>query len=165
MLLYNIKKFCLNTGFESLKLENMKRSQLHILTILFFSLLIFTACSKKDREPTLIVTVQGLNGTPLEGATVHVWPTEDIAIDTTNDGTPIPRGDRDEAMDKTGVTDALGEITFVFPFSAVLDVDVIYTLATSDSTSSILEGHKVVKIEVIEQKEEENIFNELVYVE
>jgi len=138
LLLYNIKKFCLKTGFESLKLENMKRSQLHILTILFFSLLIFTACSKKDREPTLIVTVQGLNGTPLEGATVHVWPTEDIAIDTANDGTPIPRGDRDEAMDKTGVTDALGEITFVFPFSAVLDVDVIYTQTCGNTYKALI---------------------------
>ena len=143
----------------------MKRTHLHTLTILFASLLIFTACGKKDREPTLIVTVQDLGGTPVEGATVHVWPTDNIAIDTMTDGTPIPRGDRDETMDKTGVTDALGETTFVFPFSAVLDVDVTYTLATSGTTSSLLEGHKVVKIEVIEQKEEENIFNELVYVE
>lgn len=158
MLVYNIKKFCLTTGFESLKLENMKHSQLHTLTILFVSLLIFTACSKKDREPTLIVTVKNNSGTPVEGATVHIWPSDDNTIDSTSSGVP------DKTMDKTGATNALGEITFVFPFSAVLDIDVTYTL-TSDTTTSLLEGHKVVKIEVIEQKEEENIFNETVIVE
>lgn len=137
----------------------MKRSQFHTLTIIFVSLLVFTACSKKDRNPILIVNVQNSGGVSLEGAKVHVWPTDKLEIDSTSSGVP------DIRMDQTGYTDAAGEIVFNFPASAVLDIDVTYTLATSDTTSSLLEGHKVVKIEVIEQKEEESIFNELVYVE
>tara|TARA_B100000809_G_scaffold191405_1_gene190065 strand:- start:1816 stop:2229 length:414 start_codon:yes stop_codon:yes gene_type:complete len=137
----------------------MKRSQFHTLTIIFVSLLVFTACSKKDRNPILIVTIQDVSGTPVEGAKVHVWPTDDLPDDSLSSGVP------DIRMDQTGLTDAAGEIVFNFPASAVLDIDVTYTLATSDSTTIDLEGHKVVKIETIEQKEEENIFTELVYIE
>lgn len=137
----------------------MKFTRLRSVTILLLSLLVSTACSKKDREPTLIVTVKNMNSIPLEGATVHAWPTDKNEGDSTNSGDP------NTDMDQEGLTDANGEVVFNFPFSAVLDLDVTYTLATSDTTSSLLEGHKVVKIETIEQKEEENIFNETVFVE
>jgi len=137
----------------------MKLKQFNTLTILLVSLLVFTACSKKDRDPQLIVTVTDVNGIPIEGATVHVWPTDKIPADPTNSGVP------NEDMNKVVVSDAKGEAEFYFYFSAVLDIDVTYTLATSDSTTSELEGHKVVKIETIEQKDEENFFYETVIVE
>lgn len=136
----------------------MKRTHFHTLAILFVSLLVFTACSKKDRDPILIVNVQDVNGTPLEGAVVHAWPTDRLELDSTTSNVP------DTIMDQKGLTDARGEITFNFPASAVLDLDVTYTLVT-DTGSQFLEGHKLVKIETIKQKEEENIFNETVYVE
>ena len=137
----------------------MKHPQLYTLSILFASLLVFTACSKKDRDPTLIVTVKDLSSTPIAGATVHAWPTNDIS-----DSTGTGSGVIDIRMDQTGQTDASGDILFNFPASAILDIDVTYNLATTDSTSSSLEGHKVVKIEVIKQKEEENLFNETIYI-
>jgi hypothetical protein len=137
----------------------MKRIQLHILTILFISLTVFTSCSKKERDPQLIVTVTDADGVPLKGATVHVWPTDQLVID------PTSSGEYNELMDKTEFTDGNGEAAFYFYFSAVLDVDVEYTLATSDTTSSLLEGHKVVKIETIEQKDANNFFYETVIAE
>ncbi|MDG1477111.1 MAG: hypothetical protein P8Q14_08195 [Vicingaceae bacterium] len=136
----------------------MKHTQSYILIILFASFLVFTACSKKDRDPILIVSVKDVSGTPLEGATVRAWPTDQLEIDSTSSGVV------DSIMDQKGITDALGEITFNFPASAVLDLDVAYSLAT-DTTPVLLEGHKVVKIEVIRQKDEENVFNETVYLE
>lgn len=136
----------------------MKHTQSHILTLLFASLLVFSACSKKDRNPILIVNVQDVNGESLEGAKVHAWPTDRLEVDSTTSNVP------DSIMDQTGYTDARGEITFNFPSSAVLDLDVTY-LQTTDSGSVVLEGHKVVKIESIRQKDEENVFNETVYVE
>jgi len=137
----------------------MKHIQLHTLTILFVSLLALTACSKKDRNPELIVTVTNVDGIPLAGASVHAWPTDKLPADSTNSGIPY------EHMNQVVVTDANGEAAFYFLYSAVLDLDVTYTLATSDSTSSLLEGHKVVKIETIEQKEEKNYFYETVIVQ
>jgi len=134
----------------------MKRIQLHILVILFISLTVFTSCSKKERDPQLIVTVTDADGVPLKGAAVHVWPTDRLVVD------PSSSGDYNELMDKTEFTDGNGEANFYFYFSAVLDIDVEYTLATSDTTSSLLEGHKVVKIETIEQKDADNFFYETV---
>ncbi len=139
----------------------MKHTRFHTVTILFLSLLVFTACSKKDRDPQLIVNVQDVNGIPVKGANVHVWPTDQNNDDNTNTGS----GDPDIRMDQKGLTDTLGDIVFNFPFSAVLDVDVTYTLATSETTSVLLTGHKVVKVETLEQKEEENIFYETIYIE
>ena len=137
----------------------MKRTQFHTIAILFVSLLVFTACSKKDRDPILIVNVQDVSGTPLEGAQVHAWPTDRLEVDSTTSNVP------DTIMDQKGFTNAQGTITFNFPASAVLDLDVTYLSVTSDTTSIILEGHKVVKIESIRQKDEDNVFNETVYVE
>jgi len=134
----------------------MKHTQFHTLTILIVSLFVFTACSKKDREPTLIVTVKDANSVPLQGAYVHVWPTDDVNSDSINDGSGVSN----ERMDRRGLTDSKGEIELEFPASAVLDVDVNYVLGTDT-----LKGHKVVKIEVIRQKDEENIFSEVVFVE
>ena len=136
----------------------MKLKQFQTVPFLFAIMLIFLACSKKDRNPKLIVNVQDVNGTPLKGAVVHAWPTDRLENDSTNSGIP------DERMDQQGATDAQGNITFNFPFSAVLDLDVTYQLMTG-STPVLLTGHRVVKIETIEQKEEENVFNETVYVD
>lgn len=136
----------------------MKRKQFHTIAILLVSLLVITACSKKDREPTLVVNVQNAAGVSLEGATVHAWPTNRLSIDSTASGIPDP------SMDQTAITNVSGEVIFEFPASAVLDLDVTYTL-TTDTTPVELIGHRVVKIEVIEQKEEKNLFNEIVVVE
>ncbi len=128
----------------------MKLKHIPILAILFVTLLAFTACSKKDREPTLIVIVKDSNSELIEGAQVHVWPTDQLTVDSTSSGVV------DSSMNKYSYTDAFGKATFCFPASAVLDVDVTYKQ---------LKGHKVVKIETVRQKDEENIFEETVYIE
>ena len=106
----------------------MKHTQFQILTIIFASLLVFTSCSKKDRDPILIVNVQNASGEPLEGAQVHAWPTDRLEADSTTSNVV------DTIMDQKGFTDARGEITFNFPASAVLDLDVTYLLTTDTNT-------------------------------
>jgi hypothetical protein len=136
----------------------MKLKQIQTLTILFVSLLVFTACSKKDRDPQLVVTVTDASGTPLAGASVHVWPTDKLKDDSTNSGV------LNEHMNQVVVSEANGEADFYFHFSAVLDVDVTYIYTTDSATIDTLEGHKVVKIETIKQKDVENFFYETVVV-
>ncbi|MGB0881488.1 MAG: hypothetical protein ACPGSO_00945 [Vicingaceae bacterium] len=142
----------------------MKLKYIPFLTVLFAALLTFSACSKKDRSPTLKITVQDSNKNLLQGASIRVWPTDEVPYDTTATGELIPNGGYNKEYTKEGTTDVNGEAVFSFPASAVLDVDVTYSLAT-DSTPVLLEGHKVVKIETVRQKEEENIFEETVVVE
>src|SRR3972149_928374 len=96
----------------------MKHKHLFSFGVLVISLILLVACSKKDRGPRLIVHVQEVDGTPAAGAIVHAWPGPDAG----QPGSVI----NDELMDQTTSSDAAGEATFDFKFSAVLDVDVIY---------------------------------------
>lgn len=139
----------------------MTRKIIYTASILLVSTLVFTACSNKDRSPRLVVHVQDINKTALANAIVRVWPTN--ASDSNASNVPNPE------VDKTHSTDANGDATFEYEFSAVLDVDVEFLKSSLDTGSNLiidtLEGHKVVKIEVIRQKGEENVFNETITVE
>jgi hypothetical protein len=139
----------------------MKHKYLYSFGVLLFSLMLFVACSKEDREPSLVIHVQETDGTAAPGAMVHVWPGPDAG----NPGSII----NEAYMDQEGTTDASGNVTFTFPFSAVLDVDVIYYKEYLDTllapVTDTLIGHRVVKIETVRQRSEENIFNETVEVQ
>ncbi len=122
--------------------------------------ILFAAC-KKERTPTLIVHVQEKNGRPASaGAIVHAWYGQ-------NAGQPGSVLNEPE-MDQTLPTDILGDVTFNFKYSAVLDVDVIYYKEYLDSllnpVTDTLYGHRVVKIESVRQKSTENIYRETVEV-
>ncbi len=138
----------------------MKHKHLFSFGVLVVSLILLVACSKKDRGPRLIVHVQEVDGTPAAGASVHAWPGPDAG----QPGSVI----NDELMDQTTSTDAAGEATFDFKFSAVLDVDVVYYKNYLDSLLNpvvdTLYGHKVVKIEEVRQKSSENNYRETVEV-
>lgn len=137
----------------------MKRSHLFLLG--FIAILGFISCSK-ERPPSLIINVQEEDGTPAGGAIVHAWPGDDPQAGT---GSGIAN---DSEYDQTLEADASGEVTFEFPNSAVLDVDVVYFKTTVDSslneTIDTLRGSRIVKIEAVRQRSKENTYRETVEV-
>jgi len=139
----------------------MKRNYLYSIGILLVVALFIGACSKKERGPRLIIHVQEKDGTIAPGASVHAWPGPDAG----QSGSVI----NDEMMDQTTTSDGAGNATFDFKFSAVLDVDVVYYKNYLDTllnpVTDTLYGHKVVKIESVRQRSEENDYNEIVEVQ
>ncbi|HRN42615.1 MAG: hypothetical protein KF732_03230 [Flavobacteriales bacterium] len=146
------------------------------LVLLLFVGVIAFSCAK-ERSPSLHITVLDENGIPAAGATVHAWPS--------NDATKMGSTVNEAEMDKTGTTDAAGYVKFDFKFSAVLDVDVVYyrtnqtivydTVWNAIDTTIIdqinsmivtstdsLSAHKVVKIESVRQRSEDNDYRETI---
>lgn len=120
---------------------------------------VFAFSCAKERSPSLHITVYDEKGAPASGATVHAWPGDNALGGTVNEA----------EMDKTGTTDAAGLVSFDFKFSAVLDVDVVYyrtsQVLINDTLYNVtdsLSGHKVVKIESVRQRSEDNDYNETV---
>ena len=123
---------------------------------------VFAFSCAKERSPSLHITVIDEKGVPASGAIVHAWPGDNALGGTVNEA----------EMDKTGTTDAAGYVKFDFKFSAVLDVDVVYYRSTQqlDTAGNIytvtdsLSGHKVVKIESVRQRSEDNDYKENLYL-
>ena len=138
----------------------MKRKYIYTIATLLVVAITIGACSKKERSPRLIVHVQEADGTAAVGATVHAWPGQ-------NAGQPGSVID-DDVVDQTLRTDAAGDATFEFEFSVVLDVDVVYYKNYLDTllnpVTDTLSGHRVVKIESVRQKSEENNYYETVII-
>ena len=139
----------------------MSRNYTYVIGLLFVVALTFAACSKKDRDPKLIIHVMEQDGTPANQAFVHVWPGPDAG----QPGSTI----NDELMDQNGYTDPEGNLTFNFWQSAVLDVDVVYYKNYYDTLLNLVTdtmyGHRVVKIESVRQTSDDNIFYENVEVQ
>ena len=120
-----------------------------------------TSC-KKERSPRLIIHVQEENGFPASGARVRAW----YGNNAGNAGSVL----NDVQMDQTLLTNAVGDVTFDFEFSAVLDIDVTYykngldTMTPPNEIVDTMYGHRVVKIETVRQKSKTNNFNETVEV-
>jgi hypothetical protein len=139
----------------------MKRN-FNFKIVLFLTFVIGAFACAKERNPTLNITVVDESGIPASGAIVHAWPSDEADDNVVNE----------EEMDKTGITDVSGQVSFDFKFSAVLDVDVKYYKITQveDGMGGIitqtdsLSGHKVVKIESVRQRSKDNDFNEIVEV-
>ncbi|PCJ27226.1 MAG: hypothetical protein COA97_04480 [Flavobacteriales bacterium] len=141
----------------------MKRNYLYTVGVLLTIIVTIGACSKKDRDPKLIIHVQETDGIAADGARVHVWPGPNAGQSGT--GSNIID---DELMDQVGITDAAGNVSFNFRYSAVLDVDVIYYKTYLDTLlnpiTDTLYGNRVVKIESLRQSDETNEYNETVEV-
>lgn len=139
----------------------MKNLTTFRLVLLMFVGVIAFSCAK-ERSPSLHITVIDENGIPASGAIVHAWPG--------NDATQMGSTVNEAEMDKTGTTDAAGYVKFDFKFSAVLDVDVVYfrenqsldSLGNLVITTDSLSAHKVVKIESVRQRSEENDYRETI---
>lgn len=142
----------------------MKHKSIYTIAAFLIVALTFNACSKEEVSPTLVVHVQEKNGKASSGATVRAWPGR-------NAGQPGSIID-EASVDKSGTTDAAGDVTFEFDASVVLDLDVTYYKDMMDTTSlgadttwiDTLTGHKVVKLEAIRQKSDENTTTEIVEV-
>jgi|TARA_B110001469_G_C9541127_1_gene268705 hypothetical protein len=142
----------------------MKRKSIYTIAALLTIAFTIGACSKEERSPTLVVHVQEKDGTASPAASVRAWPGQ-------NAGQPgsIINEDR---VDQLGITNAAGDVTFEFDASVVLDLDVTFykdiidtTMLGTDTTwVDTLTGHKVVKLEAIRQKSEENTTTEMVEV-
>lgn len=150
----------MNFNFSVMKLLNKINVALAIGAIALLA-----ACAK-DRSPRLNVTVVDDNGVLAPGAIVHAWPSDNAD----EGGVTV----NEEEMDQTKTTDAVGQVSFDFKYSAVLDVDVVYYreelmydsiqgefVTVTDSLS----GHKVVKVEVKRQRSEDNNYSETIIVE
>ena len=138
----------------------MKRNHIYTIGVLLVFAMLIGACSKKEREPTLIIHVEEADGTKAVSAYVHAWPGPDAG----QSGSTI----NDALMDKETSTNEAGEAHFIFKFSAVLDVDVVYYKQTLDTllnpVTDTLYGHRVVKIETVRQSGSENDYHETVVV-
>ncbi|MDB4533562.1 hypothetical protein N9242_01730 [Vicingaceae bacterium] len=142
----------------------MKHKSIYTIAAFLTIILAFNACSKEEVSPTLIVHVQEKNGVASAGAIVRAWPGK-------NAGQPGSIIDEPN-VDKKSTTDASGDVTFEFDASIVLDLDVTYykdimdtTILGTDTTwIDTLTGHKVVKLESIRQKSDENTTTEMVEV-
>ena len=134
----------------------------YIKTVFLLALVVSAFSCAKERSPTLNITVIDNQGVSAPGAIVHAWPSDDA----NSTGNTVNEAE----MDKTGTTDAAGQISFDFKFSAVLDVDVVYYKSTLvvDSLGGVttqidsLSGHKVVKIESVRQRSKDNDYNETI---
>ncbi|MGE0560261.1 MAG: hypothetical protein AB7O47_00455 [Flavobacteriales bacterium] len=129
--------------------------------VLLMLISVFAFSCAKERSPSLHITVYDEKGAPASGAVVHAWPGDNALGGTVNEA----------EMDKTGTTDAAGYVKFDFKFSAVLDVDVVYyrtsQVLINDTLYNVtdsLSGHKVVKIESVRQRSEDNDFKEDLYL-
>jgi hypothetical protein len=142
----------------------MKHKSIYTIAALLTIAFTIGACSKEERSPKLIVHVQEKNGTAASAASVRAWPGKNAGQPGSIINEPV--------VDQTGTTDAAGDVTFEFESSVVLDLDVTYfknisalTLNGTDTTwTDTLVGHKVVKLEAIRQKSEENTTTEMVEV-
>lgn len=131
----------------------MKHKFLYTFGLILILVIVVTSC-KKERSPTLNVDVKEKDGTVAPGATVRAYYGKDA-------GEP-GRVLNEALMDQTATTDANGQVSFEFKFSAVLDVDVLYYKETPDSINptiiytDTLFGHEVVKIESVRQRDSDN---------
>ncbi|MCO6499602.1 MAG: hypothetical protein J5I47_04385 [Vicingus serpentipes] len=139
----------------------MKQQYLYFIGII--AIVGIISCAK-ERAPELRVHVQEAGGAPAVGASVHAWPGNDTLTGQTGSGIR-----NDAEMDKTGTTDANGDVTFNFKYSVVLDVDVVYIKSSLDTAmntvNDTLYGSKVVKIESVRQRSKENVYNESIVVQ
>lgn len=139
----------------------MKQKNNFRLVLLALIGIVAFSCAK-ERSPKLHITVTDDKGLPASGAIVHAWPGDNALGGTVNEA----------EMDKTGTTDAAGYVKFDFKFSAVLDVDVVYyrstqyvdSLGNPYTVTDSLSGHKVVKIESVRQRSEDNDYKENIYL-
>ena len=105
-----------------------------------------------------------MDGAAAPGAIVRAWPGQNAG----QPGSII----NEDVVDQTTNADAAGDATFEFESSVVLDIDVTYYKDVMDTTVlgadtirvDTLTGHKVVKLEALRQKSEENTTYETVEV-
>lgn len=114
------------------------------------------AC-KKDINPVVTFTVVDTTGTALEKARVYTHPCLDgVNCDTARVNVNFI---------KEGLTDASGQITWEFPYSAIIDVFAQYTPCDTPDVYCLYSGQTVARFESKRSsKNEENEYSVRVVV-
>lgn len=124
------------------------------LGIIGFSmfLIVFASC-KKVIKPTLIITVVDSVGVPLENARVFTHPCLD--------GVSCSEPDRVNVnFAKSGLTNAAGQISWEYPYSAIIDVAAQWTACDTPTTYCLAAGQTVARFESKKlKKDETNEYN------
>jgi hypothetical protein len=124
------------------------------LGIIGFSvfLIAFASC-KKVVQPTLIITVVDSVGAPLENARVFTHPCLDGVSCSDPDRVNIN-------FAKSGLTNTVGQITFEYPYSAIIDVAAQWTGCDTPTTYCMSAGQTVARFETKKLKKgETNEYN------
>lgn len=100
--------------------------------------LIVFSC-KKDINPVVIFTVEDTTGKRLENARIYTHPCFDgVSCDTTR---------LNENFVKTGLTNKNGQLTYEYPYSAIIDVVGDYTDCDTPTVWCIYSGRTVARFE------------------
>ena len=119
------------------------------LGIIGFSmfLIVFASC-KKVIKPTLIITVVDSVGMPLTNARVFTHPCLD--------GVSCSEPERvNTNFAKSGLTNAAGQISFEYPYSAIIDVAAQWTVCDTPTTWCLSVGQTVARFETKKLKKDE----------
>lgn len=127
--------------------------------IVFVGLIGLIAFScKKEISPVVTYTVVDTLGSPLENARLFTHPCFDgVSCDTTR---------LNENFIKTGLTNSAGQITYTYPYSAIIDVAASWTdCDTAAGIFCLYSGRTVARFETKKAKDgEENNYNVRVVV-
>jgi hypothetical protein len=108
--------------------------------IVFVMIGLLAISCKKDIKPTVTFTVQDTVGNGLDMARIFTHPCFDgVSCDTTRVNT---------AFIRTGVTNSRGEVSFEYPYSAIIDVQANWTdCDTASGEWCIYTGRTVARFE------------------
>jgi hypothetical protein len=123
------------------------------LAIIGFSLFIITfAACKKVIKPTLIITVVDSSGVRLENARVFTHPCLD--------GVSCEFEKVNINFAKSGLTNAAGQVSWEYPYSAIIDVAAQWTACDTPTTYCLSAGQTVARFETKKlKKDETNEYN------
>lgn len=114
-------------------------------------LIIFASC-KDVVQPTLIISVEDSSGVPLSNARIYTHPCLD-GVSCEADRVNIN-------FIKSGLTDAAGQISFTYPYSAIIDVAAQWTDCDTPTTWCLSVGQTVARFETKKlKKDETNDYN------
>jgi hypothetical protein len=109
--------------------------------VILLSLVVWLASysCQKEVKPVVTFTVVDTAGTALDSARLFTHPCFDgVSCDTSR---------INPAFIKDGVTNGAGQITFEYPYSAIIEVFANYAANAADSTSGFYEGQTVARFD------------------
>lgn len=119
--------------------------------ICFLTIAALMSSCKKDIRPTVIFTVEDTTGARLVNARLFTHPCFDGGCDTTR---------LNESFVKEGLTNKSGQVTYEYPYSAIIDVVANYTNCDTPTVWCMYAGRTVARFETVRtSKDEDNTYN------
>ena len=104
------------------------------ISLFFAGLVIFTISCQRNKDCDVVINVtDGSTGSPVSGATVHMYIPP---------GSPPPTNGNLTDQEQTAVTDNSGAVSFTFKLPAILQADV-----SPAATSTLTAASALVKLE------------------